>query len=1064
MTFKIYRYRSQSACVPMAVLTLPFVALSQFDLTPPTQRKAPIAILVNGYNDQNLQEATIVEAKLMQMGVETPNADFMYVGWNNLYSQHGDYLGTDTHIINQISEYLSGKPADQPVILMGHSFGADSILKYLMTATGSTHPIDVVVSLDAVESGGARSTDHAIPPDVRYFYNRWQTNQTPGFVVPDVALINSISGYSGLPGITILQSDAYYNPVPIDSGSSGNLPSTARYTSQDTENTRHSADGTTQYRQYQFSYDIIGGLGGISTGYAYATAPLYNTHGTLPSDPRLQTEVVDLLEGIYNAYVNPTYTGDAWGTPMKPYHSVEQALAELNASPNHVDTIILAGGEQQFVENGELVIPSNVRVSTSTAPTTINNSSWGYHPSSGGSIQPPPDWIVKINGSRFGPYAPVGGQGGVKFDGAKSTIDGSYSPAGKTIVAGTDPAMMPVKTDQDVVFNGPTTINSLELGDNSDIQGSRVDVTLNGPSTLNFTYPTFLKANTTAVLNLSNNSAFPNGIHVPAFNSTEVRGRLFLNASGDLMIPELLSPTSPIQAVNPNFHIGGTANIHVGRLEWPGLWAPSLGSSDTTITIMNTAHIVSLSTINSHTIVYMAGIFRNEGTSTFGGPNPDYYFGIIPSFRTTSGNVEQATKLWFQNASGGTIRFVSNITCGRGIGSSQDLRFGNEAGAILSVEGYLSLGNFKFVNRGLTTISNGGQFHFSATDLQGNVGFSNQGEFAVEGGSAGIDRLLSDTYNDTGSSLTSSLLGGLWYVGTNGSLTLPGFIRNDARVILVGNAQFNSFLEVGTNGSLRLENGQVFSPSVYSGHEYFLNSGRIEMDASTFRGPTLVNDTSGTLLGTGRVESPLINLGTLSPGMSPGLLTVQGSYVQGATGNLAIEFAGTIAGAGVVFDQLVVTESATLGGTLSLSALGPLSSDVNILIVDANSLTGNFSDLPVIGQQIGYGVRFGGITYDAANGNVTVSLLAGIPGDYNGDGFVDAADYVVGRKGLGAEYLAAGYDTWRSHFGQTAGAGASLDEDTSIPEPSLTCLLGSLGVIFGLRRSQRRNCKVLPCL
>ena len=40
-------------------------------------------------------------------------------------------------------------------------------------------------------------------------------------------------------------------------------------------------------------------------------------------------------------------------------------------------------------------------------------------------------------------------------------------------------------------------------------------------------------------------------------------------------------------------------------------------------------------------------------------------------------------------------------------------------------------------------------------------------------------------------------------------------------------------------------------------------------------------------------------------------------------------------------------------------------------------------------------------------------------GDYNRDGTVDAADYVVWRSGLGTTYTQADYDVWRANFGQT---------------------------------------------
>jgi hypothetical protein len=64
-----------------------------------------------------------------------------------------------------------------------------------------------------------------------------------------------------------------------------------------------------------------------------------------------------------------------------------------------------------------------------------------------------------------------------------------------------------------------------------------------------------------------------------------------------------------------------------------------------------------------------------------------------------------------------------------------------------------------------------------------------------------------------------------------------------------------------------------------------------------------------------------------------------------------------------------------------------------------------------------------------------------LDGDYNLNGIVDAADYVVWRKGLGTTYTQSDYNTWRSHFGQTAGSGASASAAATVPEPATFVLL-----------------------
>jgi hypothetical protein len=54
------------------------------------------------------------------------------------------------------------------------------------------------------------------------------------------------------------------------------------------------------------------------------------------------------------------------------------------------------------------------------------------------------------------------------------------------------------------------------------------------------------------------------------------------------------------------------------------------------------------------------------------------------------------------------------------------------------------------------------------------------------------------------------------------------------------------------------------------------------------------------------------------------------------------------------------------------------------------------------------------------------------PGDFNQDGAVDAADYVVWRRGLGTTYSETDYELWRAHFGDMAGSGA-IDPLSSVP-------------------------------
>ena len=77
-----------------------------------------------------------------------------------------------------------------------------------------------------------------------------------------------------------------------------------------------------------------------------------------------------------------------------------------------------------------------------------------------------------------------------------------------------------------------------------------------------------------------------------------------------------------------------------------------------------------------------------------------------------------------------------------------------------------------------------------------------------------------------------------------------------------------------------------------------------------------------------------------------------------------------------------------------------------------------------------------------------------LPGDYSGNGIVDAADYVFWRKGFGTTYTQADYDVWRSHFGQSL-AGSGLGAGAAVPEPASALLILATG-IAALATSRRR--------
>ncbi|MEI6323565.1 MAG: hypothetical protein WCP60_10725, partial [bacterium] len=90
------------------------------------------------------------------------------------------------------------------------------------------------------------------------------------------------------------------------------------------------------------------------------------------------------------------------------------------------------------------------------------------------------------------------------------------------------------------------------------------------------------------------------------------------------------------------------------------------------------------------------------------------------------------------------------------------------------------------------------------------------------------------------------------------------------------------------------------------------NNGTVILNG-VFNTPNLTLTPGSLLNGNGTLNGNLINNGTVSPGNSPGTLTINGNYTQGSTGVLNIE----VASAGS-FDQLIVNGSVLLGGTLNI--------------------------------------------------------------------------------------------------------------------------------------------------
>jgi hypothetical protein len=302
----------------------------------------------------------------------------------------------------------------------------------------------------------------------------------------------------------------------------------------------------------------------------------------------------------------------------------------------------------------------------------------------------------------------------------------------------------------------------------------------------------------------------------------------------------------------------------------------------------------------------------------------------------------------------------------------------------------------------------------SITFLQGMT--SNSGLVSIDGG----------MFDNTSKPLVNQ-----GTINGHGTLRTGGLTNNSGRLVSIGGGDMDVFGTVTNNGVISIQNGRT---------AYFWNN----------------VSGSGSFTGTGTA----VFLASLAPGSSPASVSFAGGVNLGGATSLAMELGGTAAG--TQYDQIHVAGQLALGGGLSVSLISgftPAAGD-SFDLLDWGSIAGTFSSLslPTLGS---------GLEWDTSQlysaGVVSVNL-SGVPGDYNGDGAVNAADFVQWRKGgpLANESVTPGtvdasdYDAWRARFGNLSGSGAGSGS-SAVPEPAAVLVLMTAAMTMGLSRLRCRE-------
>lgn len=263
---------------------------------------------------------------------------------------------------------------------------------------------------------------------------------------------------------------------------------------------------------------------------------------------------------------------------------------------------------------------------------------------------------------------------------------------------------------------------------------------------------------------------------------------------------------------------------------------------------------------------------------------------------------------------------------------------------------------------------------------------------------------------------------------------LPGAFGGTGSLTIVNNSEVTvaGLLRVWKAGTMNLVNGALTTATIQ----------HTDGGAFNFTGGTLYVDTfNGELRNTG---------GTLSPGAgnSIGTTSIHPGYFQLSGGTLAIQ----LGGAGIASFDHLVTGLASLDGTLAVTLLAGYAPSLGDLypIITGGSVLGTFSNgiLASLGTRLKLHVFYN-------PSDVTLAVVPALAGDFNANGVVDGADYVVWRNTVGQTGIGLAADSnldrqvnivdlaiWRGNFGaMVPGSGSG----GSIPEPATLSI-----VVIGL--------------
>lgn len=235
-----------------------------------------------------------------------------------------------------------------------------------------------------------------------------------------------------------------------------------------------------------------------------------------------------------------------------------------------------------------------------------------------------------------------------------------------------------------------------------------------------------------------------------------------------------------------------------------------------------------------------------------------------------------------------------------------------------------------------------------------------------------------------GSKLTSPTVavdaGGALTIDSTGSATATSTTLATGSATTVNGTLTTSTLALDNGGALTIVNGGSAAATSAT-----LAAGSTTTVNGTLTSTALTIASGATLNGSGSITGAVTNAGTLSPGNSPGVLTVSGSVTETSTSVLHIDVDGTTAGIGAGhYDQINVTGTPgtfTAAGTLEPVTRGITGSATNsytptigqgyTIVTATGGVSGSFSSLTQPTSGMAAGSRF-----DVVYGSNAITLYA----------------------------------------------------------------------------------------